>query len=97
MISTSLATHRERGRGSALCVFIRCYLILLLNDFVWLWLLVSDIYALEAVYVLGEAGLGDVGLPGLYGLHQSVVDKDVLLLSLYEAVPLTSEKKIAVS
>jgi hypothetical protein len=38
-----------------------------------------------------------VGLPGLYGLHQSVVDEDVLLLSLYEAVPLTSEKKIAVS
>ncbi len=78
-------------------MFIHCYLILLLNDFVWLWLLVSDIYALEAVYVLGEAGLGDVGLPGLYGLHQSVVDEDVLLLSLYEAVPLTSKKKIAVS
>ena len=54
--------------------------------------IVRHVNALEAVDVLGEAGLGDVGLPGLDGLHQGVVDEAVLLLSLDEAVPLFSVK-----
>ena len=66
------------------------YLVLLLDDLVGLWLLICHIDALEAVDVLGQAGLGDVSLPGLNGLHKGVVDEDVLLLRLDEAVALTS-------
>ena len=38
--------------------------------------------------VLGKTRLGDVGLPGLDGLHQGVVDEHVLLLGLHQAVTL---------
>ena len=58
------------------------------QNFARVRLLVSHVNTLETVDVLGKTGLGDVGLPGLDGLHQGVVDEDVLLLSLYETVPL---------
>ena len=58
------------------------------QNFARVRLLVRHVNALEAVDVLGETGLGDVSLPGLDGLHQGVVDEDVLLLRLDEAVPL---------
>ena len=63
-------------------------LVLFFQNFAGVRLLVGHIDALQAVDVLGKTGLGDVGLPGLDGLHQGVVDEDVLLLSLDEAVPL---------
>ena len=59
-----------------------------LQNFARVRLLVRHVNTLETVDVLGKTGLGDVGLPGLDGLHQGVVDEDVLLLSLDEAVPL---------
>ena len=58
------------------------------QNFARVRLLVRHVNTLETVDVLGKTGLGDVSLPGLDGLHQGVVDEDVLLLSLYEAVPL---------
>ena len=64
------------------------HLVLFFKNFAGVWLLVSDVNALKAVYVLGKTGLGDVSLPGLDGLHQGVVYEDVLLLSLDEAVAL---------
>jgi hypothetical protein len=69
------------------------YLVLFLDDLVGLRLLVGDIDTLETMDVLRQAGLGDVGLPSLHGLHQGIVDEDVLFLCLYEAVPLTSATK----
>ena len=63
-------------------------LVLFFQNFAGVRLLVGHINALETVDVLGKTGLGDVSLPGLDGLHQGVVDEDVLLLSLDEAVPL---------
>ena len=63
-----------------------------LENFARIRPLVRHVNALEAVDVLGEAGLGDVRLPGLDGLHQGVVDEAVLLLCLDEAVPLFSVK-----
>ena len=68
------------------------HLVLFLENFARVRSIVRHVNALEAVDVLGEAGLGDVGLPGLDGLHQGVVDEAVLLLSLDEAVPLFSVK-----
>ena len=73
-------------------IIIITHLVLLLEHFAGVWALVGHVDALEAVDVLGEAGLGDVGLPGLDGLHQGVVDEAVLLLSLHEAVTLLSVK-----
>ena len=64
------------------------HLVLFFQNFAGVRLLVGHVDALEAVDVLGKTGLGDVGLPGLDGLHQGVVDEDVLLLGLDEAVPL---------
>ena len=64
------------------------HLVLFFQNFARVWFLVGHVNALEAVDVLGKTGLGDVGLPGLDGLHQGVVYEDVLLLSLYEAVAL---------
>ena len=64
------------------------HLVLFFQNFARVRFLVGHVNALEAVDVLGKTGLGDVGLPGLDGLHQGVVDEDVLLLRLDEAVPL---------
>ena len=64
------------------------HLVLFFQNFARVRLLVRHVNTLEAVDVLGETGLGDVSLPGLDGLHQGVVDEDVLLLRLDEAVPL---------
>ena len=41
-------------------------------------LLVRDVDALEAVDVPWQAGLVDVSLPGLDGLHEGVVNENVL-------------------
>ena len=41
-------------------------------------LLVGDVDALEAVDVPRQASLVDVSLASLDGLHQGIVDKDVL-------------------
>ena len=46
--------------------------------------LVGDVDALEAVDVPGQAGLVDVSLAGLDGLHQGVVDKDVLQVQVQQ-------------
>ena len=67
------------------------HLVLLLQDLVGMGLVVRDVDALQAVDVLGQAGLGDVCLAGLDGLHEGVVDEDVLLLGLNEPVALRSD------
>ena len=51
-------------------------------------LVVGNIDTLQSVDVLGKTGFSDMRLPGLYGLHQGVVDEDVLVLRLDQVVPL---------
>lgn len=63
-------------------------LVLFFQNFRWMVLFVRDVDALEAMDVLWQASLVNVGLAGLDGLHQGVVYEGVLFLGLHEVIPL---------
>ena len=57
--------------------------MLLFQDFGGMILLVSDVYALQTMYVPWQSRFVNVSFTGLYDLNEAVVNEDVLLLCLH--------------
>ena len=77
--------------------FTITHLVLFLQHFARISLLVGDINALETVDILWKTRSGDVSLSCFNSFHQSIMNEDILLLSLNQSIALFSERRDVIS